>query len=102
MTNVVSIAEVSNQKKVALVSRYLQLHQQLADLKQELEQIKVEAIEILGEGEFEITKGKVSIKWVSRPILDQGKAKSFLTPAQLEQCFRKSEFYDIRITHKGV
>lgn len=97
MTNVISIAEVSNQKKVALINRYARLNSELAKLKQELELIKVEAIEILGEGTHETSSSKVTINWVQRPTLDQGKAKSFLTAAQLAECFKTSSFYDVRV-----
>ena len=101
MSNIVSIAEVSSQKRVSLVNRYIAKQQELAALKQELEALKVEAIELLGEGAHETSRGKVSIKWTERPVLNQGKAKSFLTPAQLSQCFTTSSFYDVRITIKG-
>ena len=100
MSNIVSIAEVSSQKKVSLVNRYIAKQQELAALKAELELLKVEAIEILGEGDHQTTHGKVSIHWASRPILDQAKAKSLLTPAQLSQCFKTSSFLDVRV--KGV
>ena len=101
-SNIVSLHEVSSQKKTAILSRYLAKYAELQKLKQELEELKVESIELLGEGQFETTKGKLTIKWVERDVLDQGRAKSFLTPAQLSSCFRKSSFYDVRISFKGV
>jgi len=100
MSNIVSIAEVSSQKRVSLINRYIAKQQELAALKAELESLKVEAIEILGEGDHQTTHGKVTIKWASRPVLDQAKAKSLLTPAQLSQCFKTSSFFDVRV--KGV
>jgi hypothetical protein len=97
MTNVISIAEVSSQKKVALINKYAELTSKLAKLKTELEECKVEAIELLGEGTHETSRAKVTINWVERPILDQAKAKSFLTPAQLDKCFKTSSFHDVRV-----
>lgn len=97
--NIVSLHEVSAQKKVSLVSRYLAKYAELQKIKQELEFLKLESVELLGEGAFETTKGKLSIKWTERDVLDQGKAKSLLTPAQLATCFRKSAFYDVRISY---
>lgn len=101
MSNVISLAEVSSQKKVALINKYAAKQAELVALKTELEQLKVEAIELLGEGTHETSYAKVSIKWTERQVLDQTKAKGFLTPAQLSSCFKTSSFYDARITFKG-
>ena len=87
---------VSAQKRTAVITKYLNLTRELALLKQELEACKVEAIELLGEGEHQIGIGKVTIRWTERPVLDQGKAKSFLTASQLAECIKTSSFYDIR------
>jgi hypothetical protein len=97
MTNIVSIAAVSAQRKTSLINRYIAKQKELAALKADLEELKVEAIELLGEGDHTTTHGKVSIHWTERPILDQAKAKSLLTPAQLGQCFKTSSFYDVRV-----
>lgn len=97
MSNIVSIAEVSNQRKVSLINRYIAKQKELAQLKQDLELLKVEAVDILGEGDHSTSHGKVSIHWQERPILDQAKAKSFLTASQLASCFKTSSFYDVRV-----
>jgi len=99
---IVSLQDVSNQKKVALINRYAALSSELARVKSELELCKVEAIELLGEGSFETNRAKVSIRWAERPVLNQGKAKSFLTASQLAECISTSSFYDVRVSHKGV
>ena len=90
-------ANCTSQKRTALITKYLNLSRELSLLKQELEACKVEAIELLGEGEHEIGIGKVTIKWTERPVLDQGKAKSFLTAGQLAECIKISSFYDVRV-----
>lgn len=102
MSNIVSIAQVSAQKKTALINRYAKLHSQLAALKTELELCKVEAVELLGEGTHETTQAKIDINWVQRSGLDQAKAKGLLTVDQLAQCVKVSSFYDVRIKHKGA
>lgn len=98
---IVSLQEISSQKKVALINKYAALSSELSRVKQELEACKVEAIEILGEGSFETNRAKVSIRWTERPVLNQGKAKSFLTAGQLAECISTSSFYDVRVSFKG-
>ena len=102
MSNVISIAEVSNQKKVALVNKFAALNSELSRIKGELELCKVEAIELLGEGEHTTSRAKVTINWTSRPVLDQGKAKSFLTAGQLAECIRTSSYFDVRVKFLGA
>lgn len=97
---IVSIEHVSHQRKTALINKYARLQAELAALKADLELCKVEAIEVLGEGTHETSKARVTINWVERPVLDQAKAKGFLTPAQLSQCIKTSSFYDVRV--KGL
>lgn len=101
MSNVISLADVSSQRKVSLINRYAAKQAELIALKTELEQLKVEAVETLGEGTHETSYAKVTVKWTERQVLDQAKAKGFLTPAQLSSCFKTSSFYDARITFKG-
>jgi len=91
---------VSAQKRTAIVNRYAELSAQLAAVKKQLEEVKVEAINILGAGEFATASAKLTINWVSRPYLDQAKAKSFLTPGQLAECVVPKSFFDIRV--KGL
>jgi hypothetical protein len=102
MTNVISIAEVSNQKRVALINKYASLNNELSRIKQELEACKVEAIELLGEGTHETSRAKVTINWTSRPVLDQGKAKAFLSAGQLAECIKTSSYYDVRVKFLGA
>lgn len=97
-SNVVSI--VSVQRKTAIINRYAALTRELHLIKQALDQAKLEAIELLGEGTHETSSAKVTINWVSRPYLDQAKAKSFLTPGQLAECVVPKSFFDIRV--KGL
>lgn len=102
MTNVISIASVSAQKKTALINKYAALQAELGRIKTELELCKVEAIELLGEGTHETSKAKVTIHWVERPVLDQSKAKALLTQSQLVDCTKTSSFYDVRVKFLGV
>jgi hypothetical protein len=99
---VISIAEVSSQKRVALINRYAALNSELAKLKTEVEMAKVELIEILGEGSHETSRAKITINWTSRPVLDQGKAKSFLTAGQLAESIKTSSYFDVRCKFLGV
>lgn len=94
-SNVVSI--VSVQRKTAIINRYAALASQLSALKAQLDQAKIEAIELLGEGTHETSSAKVTINWVARDVFDQAKAKSFLTAGQLAQCAKASTFYDVRV-----
>lgn len=91
------VSIVSTQKRTALINRYASLNTELARLKTELELCKAEAIDLLGEGDHTTSTAKVSIHWQERPILDQAKAKSFLTASQLAQCVKTSAFYDVRV-----
>lgn len=88
---------ISAQRRTALINRYAALNSELGRIKTELELAKVEAIELLGEGEHTTTTAKVSIRWTERPILDQARAKSFLTASQLAQATKQSAFYDVRV-----
>lgn len=97
-SNVVSI--VSVQRKTAIINRYAALTRELHLIKQALDQAKLEAIELLGEGTHETSNAKVTINWVERQVFDQAKAKSFLTAGQLAQCAKASTFYDVRV--KGL
>lgn len=90
------IVTLSTHKRTRIINRYVSLSQQLAKLKTEMEMLKVEAIEVLGEGTHETKTGKVTITWTSRTTLDGAKAKSFLKPAQLAACQGKATFYDVR------
>ncbi len=102
MTNVISIADISNQKKVALINKYAALNSELAKLKTEVELAKVELIEALGEGAHETSRAKITINWTSRPVLDQGRAKSFLTAGQLTECIKTTSYFDVRCKFLGV
>lgn len=88
---------ISAQRRTALINRYAALNRELGKLKTELELCKAEAIDALGEGEHTTTTAKVTIHWTERPILDQAKAKSFLTASQLAQATKQSTFYDVRV-----
>lgn len=90
------VSIVSAQKRTSIINRYADLASQMSTLKKALDAAKEEAIEALGEGEFETSDAKLSIAWVDRPIFDQAKAKSILTPQQLNDCFKTSSFYDVR------
>lgn len=94
---IVSLAQVTTQKRVALINKYARLQSELAALKADLELCKVEAIELLGEGTHSTNHAKVTINWTSRPVLDQGKAKAFLTAGQLSECIKTSSYYDVRV-----
>lgn len=91
-----SVQNCTSQKRTALITKYLNLSRELSLLKQELELCKVETIELLGEGTHEISIGKVTVTWTERPVLDQAKAKSFLTAGQLAESIKVCKFYDIR------
>jgi hypothetical protein len=99
MAQIVSLADVSSQKKTALINKYARLQSEMAALKTELELCKVEAIDLLGEGLHTTTSVQVSVKWTERPVLDQAKAKSFLTAGQMADCIKTSSFYDVRVKH---
>lgn len=90
------IVNLSSQKRVSIINRYVTLSQQLAKLKTELEMLKVEAIDVLGEGTHETSTGKVTITWASRATFDTAKAKTFLKPAQIADCQGRTEYFDVR------
>lgn len=94
-SNVVSI--VSAQKRTAIISKYAALSSQMSALKKQLDAVKLEAIDLLGEGSHEAAGAKVTIQWVERSIFDQATAKSLLTPGQMAQCVRLNSFYDVRV-----
>lgn len=90
------IVALSAQKRTRIINRYLELTQQLAKVKTELEMLKVEAIELMGEGQHETRSARVSINWIERSTFDGAKARSFLTAAQAAECMKKSAFFDVR------
>lgn len=90
------IVPLSSQKRVSIINRYVTLSQQLAKLKTELEMLKVEAIDVLGEGAHETRTGKVTITWASRATFDTVKAKGFLKPAHIAACQGRTEYFDVR------
>lgn len=94
------VSIVSAQKRTAIINRYAALQRELSLIKADLDQAKLEAIELLGEGVHETSIARVTINWVERPIFDQAKAKTLLTAGQLAQCVKSSAFYDVRV--KGV
>ena len=96
MQNAKIVSIVSAQKRTSIINRYADLASQMSALKKALDAAKDEAIEALGEGEFETATAKLAIAWVDRPIFDQAKAKGLLTPAQLAECIKTSSFYDVR------
>jgi hypothetical protein len=96
MQNAQIVSIVSVQKRTAIINRYADLSSQMSTLKKALDAAKDEAIEALGEGEFETSDSKLTIAWVNRPIFDQTKAKGLLTPSQLAECIKTSSFYDVR------
>ena len=91
------IVTLSTQKRTRIINRYLELSQQLAKIKTEMEMLKVEAIEVLGEGCHETKSAKVTVKWSSRATFDTAKAKTFLKPAQVAACQRSANFFDVRV-----
>lgn len=91
------IVPLSTQKRTRIINRYLDLSQQLAKIKTEMEMLKVEAIEVLGEGVHETKSAKVTITWASRATFDSAKAKTFLNPAQIAACQGGTSFYDVRV-----
>ena len=92
------IVTLTAQKRTSVINRYLALSQQLAKIKTEMEMLKVEAVEVLGEGTHETKTGKVTITWTSRSAFDTAKAKTFLKPAQLAACQGKTaSYYDVRV-----
>ena len=90
------VSIVSVQKRTSIINRYADLASQMSALKKVLDAAKDEAIEALGEGVFVTSDAQLTITKVDRPIFDQAKAKSFLTPAQLADCSKTSSFYDVR------
>lgn len=91
------IVTLSTQKRTRIINRYLELSQQLAKIKTEMEMLKVEAIEVLGEGCHETKSAKVTINWTSRATFDTAKAKTFLKPAQIAACQGSTSFFDVRV-----
>lgn len=91
------IVTLSTQKRTSVINRYLALSQQMAKLKTEMEMLKVEAIELLGEGQHETSSARVTINWATRNTLETAKAKLFLTAAQIADCMKASSFYDVRV-----
>ncbi len=91
------IVTLSTQKRTSVINRYLALSQQMAKLKTEMEMLKVEAVELLGEGQHETGSARVTINWATRNSLDSAKAKTFLTAAQIAECTKASSFYDVRV-----
>ena len=94
------IVTLSTQKRTRIINRYLELSQQLAKIKTEMEMLKVEAIEVLGEGTHETKTARVTINWLTRNSFDGTKAKTFLSPEQVAQCNKASSFFDVRV--KGL
>lgn len=91
------IVPLSTQKRTRIINRYLDLSQQLAKIKTEMEMLKVEAIEVLGEGCHETKSAKVTINWTSRGTFDTAKVKTFLKPAQIAACQGSTSYYDVRV-----
>lgn len=91
------IVPLSTQKRTRIINRYLELSQQLAKLKTDMEMLKLEAIEVLGEGCHETKSAKVTINWTSRNTFDTAKAKTFLKPAQVASCQGSARYYDVRV-----
>lgn len=91
------IVALSMQKRSRIINRYMDLSQQLAKIKTEMEILKVEAVDVLGEGVHETKSARVTITWASRTTFDSAKAKTFLKPAQVEACQRTANFYDVRV-----
>lgn len=91
------IVSLSAQKRTSIINRYLVLSQQMAKLKTEMEMLKVETIELLGEGQHETSSARITINWATRNSLEAAKAKTFLTAAQIAECTKASSFYDVRI-----
>ncbi|WP_415033381.1 hypothetical protein [Azonexus sp.] len=94
------IVQISTQKRTSIINRYLSLAQELARIKTEMEMLKVEAIEVLGEGTHETKTARVTINWLTRNSFDGTKAKTFLSPEQVAQCNKASSFFDVRV--KGL
>jgi len=94
------IVPISTQKRTNIINRYLALSQELARIKTEMEMLKVEAVEVLGEGTHETRTARVTINWVTRNSFDGTKAKAFLSPEQLAMCNKASSFFDVRV--KGL
>ena len=91
------IVVLSTQKRTSIINRYLAMSQQMAKLKTEMEMLKVEAIELLGEGQHETNSSRVTINWATRNSLEASKVKTVLTAAQIAECTRVSSFYDVRV-----
>lgn len=91
------IVQLSSQKRTRIINRYLELSQQLAKVKTEMEMLKVEAIELLGTGCHETKSAKVTINWTSRATFDATKAKTFLAPEQVAACQGSTSYYDVRV-----
>lgn len=91
------IVPLSTQKRTRIINRYLDLSQQLAKIKTELEMLKVEAIEALGEGTHETSSARVSINWIERQQFDGAKARGFLNPSQVAECMKPITFFDVRV-----
>lgn len=94
------IVQISTQKRTSIINRYLSLAQELARVKTEMEMLKVEAIEVLGEGTHETKTARVTINWLTRNSFDGTKAKTFLSQEQVAQCNKASSFFDVRV--KGL
>ena len=91
------ITTLSPQKVTSLVNRLAAAKQAADAADSAYRALKAEAIAVLGEGSFETSTAKVTIKETSRPVLDQTKAKGFLTASQLSQCVRDTYYTDLRI-----
>lgn len=91
------IVPLSTQKRTHLINRYLSLSQELARIKTEMEMLKVEAVEVLGEGTHDTKSARVSITWASRSTFDGAKAKTLLTADQVAACTKTTRFYDVRV-----
>ena len=91
------VSIVSAQKRTSIINRYADLVVQMSALKKALDEAKDEAIEALGVGDFKTAYAELQINKVDRSILDQAKAKSFLTPLQLNSCYKDTTFYDVRV-----
>lgn len=91
------IVQLAPHRNTRIINRYLELVQQLAKVKTELAMLKVEAIEILGEGLHESKSGRVLINWTTRPVFDLVKAKTFMTREQIAACQSSPGCYDVRV-----
>lgn len=91
------IVTLTAQKRTSVINRYLALSQQLAKIKTEMEMLKVEAVEVLGEGTHETNSARVTINWSTRNSLEASKVKNYLSAPQIAECTKSTNFYDVRV-----